>query len=105
VLGGVGVAALATGGVLFVVRDQNARDARDAIAAKSLTTSDFESRRQRNESLRLAAQVATVGGALAVGGAALWIGLRSGASTEKESAISCTPSFLGGVAVGCQGSF
>jgi hypothetical protein len=105
VLGGVGVAALATGGVLFVVRDQNARDTRDAIAAKSLSTNDFESRRQRNESLRLAAQVATVGGALAIGGAALWIGLRSGTSSEKETAFSCSPSFLGGVAVGCQGAF
>lgn len=105
VLGGVGIAALATGGVLFVVRDQNARDTRDAIAAKSLSTSDFESRRQRNDALRLAAQAATVGGALAVGGAALWIGLRSGTSTEKETAISCSPSFLGGVAVGCQGTF
>lgn len=105
VLGGVGVAALATGGVLFVVRDQNARDARDAIAAKSLSASDFESRRQRNDSLRLAAQVATVGGALAVGGAALWIGLRSGATHEKATAISCSPSFLGGVAIGCQGAF
>jgi hypothetical protein len=105
VLGGVGVAALATGGVLFVVRDQNARDTRDAIAAKSLSTNDFESRRQRNDSLRLGAQVATVGGALAIGGAALWIGLRSGTSAEKETAISCSPSFLGGVAVGCQGAF